>query len=391
MKPFFIVLIVIVFVLFSYCCSATPIRSIDDKAALPSLTRQRHAFEPAINSRKWRPKPTPVRVPQTPTPTPTPATLAPTPIATPTPTPTRTTLAPTTPAPTPTTTTTPTPIPATQPPTPAPTPQATLPPSPTPTPTPTIPPDPFQIVYHNGVALKGTPIVYYIYYGNWNTLDPLTPPLIEEFTSHLSGSATMNILTTYYDTQHNITNEIIYGGSTLDTSYKYGTDLTDAEIYYVIKDAIYEGRVPAANTSNMYFVLSSPDVSGSSGLCTTYCGWHTSASVYSKPLRYGYVGSSTRCRGCTSPLGFPNGIPNGDSMISVIWHEIAEIITDPDFTAWYADDEYGTENGDKCAWNYGITWTTPNGAKANVHIGPKDYLVQTMWVNRQSGHCVNTW
>jgi hypothetical protein len=72
-------------------------------------------------------------------------------------------------------------------------------------------------------------------------------------------------------------------------------------------------------------------------------------------------------------------------MASIISHELEEAVTDPDLNAWY--DRRGQENADKCAWTFGTQYTTGNGAKANVHLSTRDYLIQQNWVNANGGYC----
>lgn len=325
--------------------------------------QQRRPFLPRIKDRRWNPKPTPT---PTPAPTPRPTTAAPT-------------LRPTTPAPSITTTTT-----ATQQPT-------AKPPS-----TPITP----SITYHTGTLVKGIPKIWYIYYGNWSTLDPLAEPLISYFTSHLSQSALYNIMSTYYDNTGGkttyLTNQIQYGGKYMDTSYSFGKTISDTAIYYIIRNAMNAGHIPPpdAINNNLYFVLSSPDVTASSGLCTYYCGWHT-GGIFTGGLAapYGYIGSSIRCGGCMAfnSLGSPNNAPNADSMISIIWHEITEAVTDPYFNGWYDRDYY--EVADRCSWNYGLTWpsVTTQGKYANVWLGAKEFLVQQTVLNKAGGYCANVY
>ena len=65
--------------------------------------------------------------------------------------------------------------------------------------------------------------------------------------------------------------------------------------------------------------------------------------------------------------------------MNVLAHEVEETTTDENLNAWY--DLIGNENADKCAWQFGATHTTSNGAQANIQIGGKDFLVQMNWVN----------
>ena len=67
-----------------------------------------------------------------------------------------------------------------------------------------------------------------------------------------------------------------------------------------------------------------------------------------------------------------------DGTISVIAHELAETVSDPEVNTW--TDAKGQENADKCSWTYGTTYSASNGASANVKIGTTDYLIQQNWL-----------
>ena len=86
----------------------------------------------------------------------------------------------------------------------------------------------------------------------------------------------------------------------------------------------------------------------------------------------------------------PNGPSPADGMVSIIAHELAEVVTDPYADAWY--DAAGLENADKCIWVFGgdaQTYRAPNGALANVQLGGRDYLLQANWKldGRGGGRC----
>ena len=80
----------------------------------------------------------------------------------------------------------------------------------------------------------------------------------------------------------------------------------------------------------------------------------------------------------------PNGDIGADAMVSVIAHELEEAVTDPNLNAWY--DNRGNENADKCAWTFGTT-SGPTGAKYNMTLGSRNYLIQRNWVNAAGGYC----
>ena len=135
-------------------------------------------------------------------------------------------------------------------------------------------------------------------------------------------------------------------------------------------------------------MLTSSDVNETSGFCTQYCGWHDHATISGSDIKYGFVGNPDRCpSSCESySSNTPNGNAGADGMASIISHESDEAVTDPDLNAWY--DTRGYENADKCAWTFGTTYHTSNGAVANVHLGSRDFLIQRNWKNAGSGGCV---
>lgn len=240
------------------------------------------------------------------------------------------------------------------------------------------------IYYHGGPVMTTTngPTIYYIWYGNWSGNSATT--ILTNFANSIGGSSWFNINTTYFDSSNvKVTNKVNYGGS-LTVGYTHGTSLTDAQIQQVVVDAINSGLTKDAN--GVYFVLTSADVTASSGFCTQYCGWHTYGTVSGTNIKYAFVGNPDRCpSACEEQTTGPNGNAGADGMASIIAHELSEATTDPQLNAWY--DRRGYENADKCAWTFGATYTAANGSKANVNLGGKDYLIQQNWVNASGGYC----
>jgi hypothetical protein len=240
------------------------------------------------------------------------------------------------------------------------------------------------ITYHNGPVMLGTTKVYYIWYGNWtgNT----ATSILTDLASKIGGSPYYNINTTYYNgSGTHVSNAVSYSGSTTD-NYSGGTSLTDAEIKASVSSAITSGRLPKSSTA-IYFVLTSSDVTASSGFCTQYCGWHDHATISGTDIKYSFVGNpATKCpSSCGATTPSPNGNAGADAMASIISHELEEAVTDPDLNAWY--DTSGNENADKCAWTFGTQYTVANGSKANMLLGSRNFLIQQNWVNAGGGYC----
>jgi hypothetical protein len=242
----------------------------------------------------------------------------------------------------------------------------------------------------NGISYHGCPVIlgrtnaFVIWYWGWGSGS--TQSLVSTFLGAVGGSPYFNINTTYTNGAGvRVSNDVALAGSTSD-SYSQGTTLSDAGVQAVVARAIANGSLPS-DTNGVYFVLTSADVSESSGFLTKYCGWHTHGSIGGKDVKYSFVGDASRnlsaCAAQTSSS--PNGNPAADAMISVIAHELEEAVTAPDLNAWF--DSRGYENADKCAWTFGSTYTVANGSIANMKLGGLDFLVQRNWVNASGGYC----
>jgi len=239
------------------------------------------------------------------------------------------------------------------------------------------------INYHGGPVMTAGVNVYYVWYGTWSGNGATT--ILTDLANSIGGSPYFNINTTYSNAAGvHVQNVVQYGGSTTD-NYSQGTSLSDAKIQTVVSSAITSGGLPK-DTNGVYFVLTSSDVTASSGFCTQYCGWHTHGTISGSDIKYAFVGNPDRCpSSCAAQTTGPNDNAGADGMASIIAHELEEATTDPDLNAWY--DRRGYENADKCAWTFGTTYTTANGAKANMKLGARDFLIQQNWVNASGGSC----
>ncbi|HEX8950735.1 MAG TPA: hypothetical protein VF945_02770 [Polyangia bacterium] len=231
------------------------------------------------------------------------------------------------------------------------------------------------ISYHGGPVMLGTVNIYYIWYGNWSGNSATT--ILTSFGSNIGGSPYEHINSTYYNgSGQHVTGAVHYAGSTTD-NYSQGKSLSDAQVETVVSSAISGGRLPK-DTNAIYFVLTSSDVTASSGFCTQYCGWHTHGTIAGSDIKYSFVGNPDRCpTSCAAQTTSPNGNAGADAMASILAHELEEAHTDPDLNAWY--DSRGYENADKCAWTFGAESTASNGSKYNVTLGSRQYLIQQNW------------
>ena len=240
------------------------------------------------------------------------------------------------------------------------------------------------IFYHGGPVMLGTTNLYYIWYGDWSSNSAV--PILNNLALSLGGSPYFNINTTYYDGNNNkVSNAVAAPASTVD-NYSHGTALSDTAVLNIVADSISSGALPK-DPNGIYMVLTSADVNETSGFCTQYCGWHTHYNILGVDTKFAFIGNPARCPSACSAQSTvsPNGNIGADAMASIIAHETVEAATDPDLNAWY--DRRGYENADKCAWKFGTTYKTGNGANANMNLGGMDYLIQQNWVNAGGGKC----
>jgi hypothetical protein len=234
-------------------------------------------------------------------------------------------------------------------------------------------------------TVSGSPVkIYFIWYGNWSGLDSTANNVLTNFANNIGGSPYFNINTTYTNGSGTpVNNAVAFGGSVND-NYSRGTALSDGDIQTIV--ASHAGVDLPLDTNGVYFVLTTDDVSESTGFCTRYCGWHTAGTIGGADIKYSFVGDPLACPGaCAAQSTGPNGNGVGDGMASVVAHELEEATTDPDLNAWY--DATGNENADKCAWTFGTTYHSANNALANMKLGSLDYLIQQNWVDAAGGYC----
>ena len=234
--------------------------------------------------------------------------------------------------------------------------------------------------------------------------------IVDDFVSSLGGSSAYNVNSTYFDSKgDHILNALAFNPAvdTYSVGYTFGKNITDANVQSIVGAAISGGHLPL-NQDAIYFVLTAPDVHETApfgGFCTVFCGYHgpSTTIVTGKSIKYSFVGdASLQCpSGCIGNVAVfgdgnsPNGDLGADGMVSVMFHELSETVSDPQVGVPAAWQGPGGESGDLSNVNFGTTFLAPNGSHANQTLGGKDYLTQTMFKllgtvpPRVPGVCVN--
>jgi hypothetical protein len=258
------------------------------------------------------------------------------------------------------------------------------------------------MIYHDGGVVVGTADIYLIWYGCWtdncgSNGSTTTVDVVSTFASSIGGTPYFQLNALYPNSVGQTpSGGGVFGGAVSD-NYSHGVELTAANIEAIVGDHIVNGDLPADPTG-IYVVIGSADVgSTATGFCTTVGTPppHGTAYAFGTPQNYTFLGNPNRCPAIAAPqfidrngnkLPTPNGDFPGDAIASDMAHALSTTITDPYRRGgWY--DKYGLESADKCQGAFGTTYTTANGARANVRWYGRDYLIQENWVNDKKGGC----
>jgi hypothetical protein len=215
--------------------------------------------------------------------------------------------------------------------------------------------------------------------------------------NHIGGSPYFHINSSYTNAAGTaIVNSVSYTQYWANNSYNVPTAkarVTDANMLAMLQYAFNNGKL-TYDANTLYAIFTQGTVNLGGGFGTQYCAYHSWGTVtvggVARTVLYSAMPDDyAKASACSSGLAAANGDAHADAEVSVLVHEIEETTTDMNGNAWY--DTSGYENADKCAWNYGTTFTTSFGGKANVTLGSKSFLIQQNWVNSGTGGCRLSW
>jgi hypothetical protein len=260
-----------------------------------------------------------------------------------------------------------------------------------------------NLAYHNGPVMhtNATYAIYWVPAGYFVSSN--YEGVLNQFLGDVAADSgkTSNVYysdTQYYDgTNGNILYSSTFQGPIVDTnafpasgcSDRYtSVCLTDAQLQAEIDRVIAVNGLPRG-LGTMYFIFTPRNVGscfGSSCAFSYFCAYHSSFGSGSSLTLYANMPYAAWVPAACGSGQSPNG-DDADSTISVASHEHNETITDPLGNAWY--DRRGSEDGDKCAWNFGSTIGSTSTGAYNQLISGHPYYLQQEWSNRSSG-CVLT-
>jgi hypothetical protein len=257
-----------------------------------------------------------------------------------------------------------------------------------------------RISWHGGPVMFGTSAVYVIWYGCWDDScgaagNTATRDILEGVLQNVGGTPYFQINAFYPTSVGAPSGALLHAGSVVDRSYAYGTELTASNIQGIVGDQIRNNGLPE-DPSGIYVVMASADVgSVATGFCVAGARpHHGMVEALGSFHPYAFVGNPARCPKAAAPefiasngtpLPTSNGNFSADTMANTLVHLLDGVVTNPSGGGWF--DRYGLENADKCQGMFGPTYLAANGARANLRLGSRDFLIQQNWVNDGKGRC----
>ena len=253
-----------------------------------------------------------------------------------------------------------------------------------------IPPDQ-EMYYHNGSVLLSNVHIYNVYIGQFSSN---TTNLMKYFASKLGSSKWIQILNSYYEYSNGKSsfiqaNSITYK-DTWYLNYNINQELTDYVVTNLLTNALINNGITACDNCIFMIMFNgkykySGWNDGSEG--SSFCGYHSTmgyqppGSTPNMQIKFGVVGDGTSAVpanvNCIPYGGVPtaNGDFAGDNLVSTYAHEMAEIVTDYDGTAWHGNDKSISEIADPCSFDFGTS------GSSNIQVGSRNFLVQALWQN----------
>jgi hypothetical protein len=267
-----------------------------------------------------------------------------------------------------------------------------------------IPPSRDHVDYHGGRVLHSnrTHLIFWQPRGSGLTFGPGYVSLVERFMRNVAAAShsTSNLfgLTGQY-TDYNgrpAAYASHYGGSLMDTDPlpangcvepstgpHWTRCLTDSQLQAELEHVVRVHGLPHG-PDDVYFLLTPRGLASclSPGSCSVagppngYCAYH--GMTYDGLLLYAVIAYTAVPKHCQSWRPRPNR-STADPTVSVVSHELAEMVTDPDQDAWY--DNAGAEIGDICLTSYGRAVGGSGANRYNEIINGGRYYLQEEWSN----------
>jgi hypothetical protein len=202
-----------------------------------------------------------------------------------------------------------------------------------------------NLKYHNGTVMADGAHVVPIFWGpKWGSTSYQGDVVsgLEGLYSAFNDSGYMNTNTEY--TQNGgrtVSKAVTRGASIMDTGATPRRAPKTSDVL-----AVVSRNIGASAVANGYYPVYTDIKRGSAG----YCAWHSWGTVNGVLVQFAFFFDLTGDSGCDPKDTGTSRSQNLEALANVTGHELSEAVTDPHGDAWY--DSSGSENSDKCAWQF---------------------------------------
>ncbi|CAO3626629.1 unnamed protein product [Cunninghamella blakesleeana] len=256
-------------------------------------------------------------------------------------------------------------------------------------------------VTNSGKVLDGYINAYVIFYGDWTSSNAATDQkTFLNFIDDVYSTSWFSILDQYTNEGSTLTRSLNLAAALTDSGSQ-GLTLSDRDAHKkIVVQAVQSGYLSESNqldSNGIYIIVGGPNVDDAE-FCNRNCGYNS----YSDLFQYIFIGYSGKCPDKCVPVMnkdvSPNNSPFIDAAITLLSHELQDIITDPRMDAWIIhpnnDGNTNIELGDFCSggdtteqtW-FGNMQKTSNGASYNIATDNNKYLVQSVF-SKKSNACL---
>ncbi|CAO3590832.1 unnamed protein product [Absidia cylindrospora] len=251
-----------------------------------------------------------------------------------------------------------------------------------------------------GKVLTSFVNAYVIFYGDWSSSNSTTDQktFLDLWMASLLHLGSLSVMNEYSGESGSTVSGPLNLAAALHDTGSAGLNLTDHNTHKsIILNAVKSGYLSETNqldSNGVYIILLGPDVHDSE-FCSSNCGYNS----YSDQFQYIFIGYPGACPETCMPPRIqnqsPNNSPSIDSAITLLSHEIQDVLTDPRMDAWsIRNGDQVVEVGDFCSganttsqqW-FGNVQSTSSGASYNIEFNDAKYLVQTVY-SKEKNTCL---
>ncbi|CAO3618515.1 unnamed protein product [Cunninghamella echinulata] len=255
-----------------------------------------------------------------------------------------------------------------------------------------------------GKVLSGYVNAYVIFYGDWSSENGTTDQ--KTFLNFIDGvysTSWFSILDQYSDNSGPGATRSLNLAAAINDKGSQGFQLSDHNTHKnIVLGAVQSGYLSENNqldSDGVYIIVAGKDVNDSE-FCDRNCGYNS----YSDQFQYVFIGYPGHCpMKCIPEINrnnSPNNSPTVDAQVTILSHELQDILTDPRNDAWVIGKngngeifELGdfclNDKTDQTTW-FGTLKQTENKGSYNLVVSDTNKYLVTSIYSKQKNACLTS-